>query len=1341
MEKIVNIEEVKDQEMVANQPYSKILKQKLMDEKKGGNLNYTEKRILKDLEEFEFNVNPEMGISARPLNDTIYKWHANIKGMADTPYEGGIFHFEISIPGDYPNKPPVIEALTPLTNNFFIAGKYRSEMIEDDWCSGYSLFSVLLQIQFGLFDYQHSQQQNIKHEATTSGTYKCKSCDHNGAAKVYPPFESALENGPVNYASKTEEEKLVEDTYCFHTRMNVKETTQGTGVAFSRQMRTTEVARIYTTIDLVSQKAFKEGLRKSVNKKRFSHWLPLYFKDTCNVEKTVDLFRKHLSDIAAGSKDKFDENMILNVMPKLLLTHIVQLMNDKAYSSIKGIRMLNYFHRAFIFMLDQHPQVQYELENQVERFINDDDFRNKDNTPDLGMIVAMVCASRKFRFSDIIKPLIKEKLARHVFWVLKEVPEFENITDENFNQQFIEKVFKATEGGWRLLMFLAYYNNYIIDKNQDKRDLDEIVEEYDKRYSRLYYKIEEELQREVDSIKLVTNFNDFYKKIGLPALTNNELKETLINSVVTSKEKGYHGGYDIYYPLPDIKDQVKDILKERVTALSFYNPFEEENAKVMDDEEDFVKYIKQGFSWTNEYFLDENTITPELLALESDLRNSTSKTNLNVKGNFQNRYHDLFSDSIKQASSNRPYRDLTWKDLFIKLDLEAFIHYNEYAQDEESLKNYLEVCAPHIRGLVLRQPCLESDKLSYSAYTKIIEACASTLEKLVLVGFTEVYQITQGFLTCVRLGFKTAKEIKLRDLELHYVNYKETYGEPMPLDTFEKIDLVSLLKVVTTVDSLRFSNISFSVVSTKALLEAVNAKALKEISLVNCGVDKYVCKELMNLLKENDKIEIFDISRNKIEHGLQTVFKVLAGKESLRVLDLSYNFLTHVQGFDDHFEKFITTTPNIEYLDFSFSNIHKNLADKSLEAIGQLKKLKGISFASSTCKMTQDNLKSLAKAFVASKNNEAPLEAIILRGCFNTYPDYEAFFEGLTTLSPAKEMENLEGFELVDDVMGESTKALFKYLDISLGTFESGFEQSKLKKGEFPGLKYIFTLFESLNMDSCKLTEKDARMIKYCFKQAGLQSSLKALTLSNNSLGSKGAEALATLEIEELDLSNCKLGVGGASAFSKVLNKNHTLKRLNLYNNSIKVEGCRFLAKSLEENKTLELLDIGCNKIRNKGFEALACCLSNNLKVLAAKSNQIKDRAFNEFMHKYTESENSTLKSLLLASNDISMYAIKLAEESVGEKLYIDLSLKLENHNDRTLFLCGIVPTNTKPLLKKYFDSKGCGVIENIEVIEGREKKKGKRNIFGFVRFAHKNAKMRVVKSLKDVEEKAINPN
>lgn len=108
----------------------------------------------------------------------------------------------------------------------------------------------------------------------------------------------------------TEEERVIEDTYCFHTRSNVslKSTVLGTGVAFVRQLRTTDVKRIYTTVDLVSQKAYKEGLRKSINKKKFTHWLPLYFKQKANDEQTITLLRKHMSDICTGSKNKFDED-------------------------------------------------------------------------------------------------------------------------------------------------------------------------------------------------------------------------------------------------------------------------------------------------------------------------------------------------------------------------------------------------------------------------------------------------------------------------------------------------------------------------------------------------------------------------------------------------------------------------------------------------------------------------------------------------------------------------------------------------------------------------------------------------------------------------------------------------------------------------------------------------------------------------------------------------------------------------------------------------------------------------------------------------------------------------
>jgi ubiquitin-protein ligase len=81
--------------------------------------NYTEKRLLLDLEEMEEKVDPGLGISAMPLNDNLMKWHANITGPEGSPYEGAILHLEINYPKDYPNQGPEIIQMVKFTSPFF----------------------------------------------------------------------------------------------------------------------------------------------------------------------------------------------------------------------------------------------------------------------------------------------------------------------------------------------------------------------------------------------------------------------------------------------------------------------------------------------------------------------------------------------------------------------------------------------------------------------------------------------------------------------------------------------------------------------------------------------------------------------------------------------------------------------------------------------------------------------------------------------------------------------------------------------------------------------------------------------------------------------------------------------------------------------------------------------------------------------------------------------------------------------------------------------------------------------------------------------------------------------
>lgn len=55
-----------------------------------------------------------VGVTARPLSNSLYQWHGNLRGPEGTPYEGGVFHIEIMFPMDYPVSPPTVKLFTPI---------------------------------------------------------------------------------------------------------------------------------------------------------------------------------------------------------------------------------------------------------------------------------------------------------------------------------------------------------------------------------------------------------------------------------------------------------------------------------------------------------------------------------------------------------------------------------------------------------------------------------------------------------------------------------------------------------------------------------------------------------------------------------------------------------------------------------------------------------------------------------------------------------------------------------------------------------------------------------------------------------------------------------------------------------------------------------------------------------------------------------------------------------------------------------------------------------------------------------------------------------------------------
>lgn len=84
-------------------------------------------------------------LTAQPLPSNILEWRYVVRGPADTPYEGGIYHGKIVFPFDYPYKPPSLYILTP--NGRFKTNTSLCLTITsfhpDSWNPSWSISSIL----------------------------------------------------------------------------------------------------------------------------------------------------------------------------------------------------------------------------------------------------------------------------------------------------------------------------------------------------------------------------------------------------------------------------------------------------------------------------------------------------------------------------------------------------------------------------------------------------------------------------------------------------------------------------------------------------------------------------------------------------------------------------------------------------------------------------------------------------------------------------------------------------------------------------------------------------------------------------------------------------------------------------------------------------------------------------------------------------------------------------------------------------------------------------------------------------------------------------------------------
>jgi ubiquitin-conjugating enzyme E2 D/E len=103
------------------------------------------KRLRKELDDMQKDA--VSNLSAGPVNDNLFEWEAVILGPVETPYEGGVFNLSISIPSNYPFKPPMVIFKTKIYHpNINSAGSICLDILKTQWSPALTISKILLSI-------------------------------------------------------------------------------------------------------------------------------------------------------------------------------------------------------------------------------------------------------------------------------------------------------------------------------------------------------------------------------------------------------------------------------------------------------------------------------------------------------------------------------------------------------------------------------------------------------------------------------------------------------------------------------------------------------------------------------------------------------------------------------------------------------------------------------------------------------------------------------------------------------------------------------------------------------------------------------------------------------------------------------------------------------------------------------------------------------------------------------------------------------------------------------------------------------------------------------------------
>jgi ubiquitin-protein ligase/Ran GTPase-activating protein (RanGAP) involved in mRNA processing and transport len=1235
------------------------------------NKSFSLQRLMRDYNEIKNSNFSLFGVSAAPLDTDFFIWHGNIKALTDNIYKGCVIHLEIIFSNTYPIDPPKIKVLNYSTlkhPNILVDGSLCLDMLEvskdkyKGWTSGYTVLSILLQLQNFFFDIEDEyltleEKKEISTNLKIINEYVCPSCAHKGSSNPWPEF-TKTENQVKTLSFEKYKEEKKKEYVCYHRKTSFEETPLGLGITIAKIPRSGEIKGIIPRLDYISLKSFtKQKVRKDMIGQNFTHWFPLYFG--VKEEQFLHLCKKTISLIATGSTKNFSPALIFNIIPKFFLSLVTDITSENVANSSRSLKILMHIYRIMLYLIEKYPEVLKEFEDRVTKFIEDPLSRHKDITNSLGDLLIYVTLSQKHKIDQLLPCYMEEQMDRQIFWILQAIPELEDLIESSTIDDVRGKVcFKSFIVGAHILLFFFYFNRKIIHKpTKSAKDISMYL---DSNYGNINDEEIDVHQKEIQKILKIDNFNDYYKFLEIKPLSDKEVNEKLKQAYNNSLNKRYHG-FDAVRYVPDEKAQFKKMF-EKFPSLS---ELLGEDKNLIDENSEFwEKLVLEKFDIVQliQYTYPSKKLTPEFILKKYEI---IRRENLITKyGHNYNDYKKTLIDDFSdydfkiENEADSLLSKFSWRKTYLKIFLELYLRHFNYIADFKYLYDFLDNCHGEIIHLDI--DIYDSDKLkSEYNYLRVVISKLLKLEYLNLNLFNS-FKYEGKLLKNLVKGFNN---FKTSNGSLLYLKiYNENSGE-----STEKNKHQSIWNLLDKLPDIKVLDLSYSILNQLAATKIRNHfyyfKSISTLILNNCGINNNILKDIADGMMKAKGIENVYLSKNSF-NSVSTLVNNLAFQSNLRILDISDNKCTDIQDLKNSIVKLFKMSQSIQvFIMNKIPSLAKNFDQDFYSSLGDNSSLEYLDISECT---ELSSFKHLGHAIAFNSLKKGGLNTLKLEGL---HIDYKKFVELIEGLSISEEIHNKwYGNNHNTEIMKDTRE----YLSFASNNLITLININDLKQKNINHVKDLLENspnLEGLDFSSSTTNKYFVEMLVQAFQGPNNIGYLKMKSFLTGELVKQFCNCFFMkdqsinnyIKLQKINLANNNFGYSGIESLANILKKNKTIKSVNLYKNLFDVNGARRLAESLLENTSLEILDIGYNRIKDLGFtkiiESILANKNSKLKKLSVRCNFIKGETAFKNISLLLENETK-LEDLQLTNN--------LIDEKTINAIYKQLQL---SHNKNSLNL------------------------------------------------------------------------